>query len=72
MICNDYPDTRCLPSMPAKCENYWIEEGAQLPLEFDCIVSMSANLKQATYFFGGSVASAGKGIKRFILQSYSL
>ena len=53
MICNDYPDTRCLPSIPAKCENYWIEEGAQLQLEFDCIVSMSANLKRAAQSFWG-------------------
>ena len=53
MICNDYPDTRCLPSIPVKCENYWIEEGAQLQLEFDCIVSMSANLKRAIQSFWG-------------------
>ena len=56
-----------------KCEDYWIEEGAQLQLEFDYIACKTTNLRQVTQSLWGSVSSSvGMGIKRFVLQSCSL
>lgn len=56
-----------------KCKDYWIEEGAQLRLEFDYVASKTTNLRQVTQSLWGSVSSSvGMGIRRFILQSCSL
>lgn len=79
LVCWDfYYDLQWLPwhqvpaPHPRQVWELWIEEGAQFRLEFDCIVSMSANPKWATQSSWGSLSSVGKGIKRFILQSCSL